>query len=377
MNYKKANAAEESSVLFFLRIVISNWKFLISLYTFVGIFTVIVLLLLPKWYKSSATLVIQNDNASPLSGVLSQFSSFGLSLGDGGTNVETYIQYVFTRKMYDSINRKFNLQKEYEVKTKDDLYDAIFNNLTVTDNENQTITISFAVKEKPELAREIVEFIVEQLQKISLEVEKAQAKEYRTYIEGYYLSTKQKLRDDEDALVDYQNLTGILELETQAKATIEGIAELEKEKITLQIKKDVIKNMLNNPSSVSEVNAQITAIDSSLKTLDNTDYKALISLNTLPENGAEYLRLKRDITVGSQVSEFLRLQYEQALLDEQKISSNFYVIDPPYTPEKRFKPARTKTLVIVMFFTVLLSLILVRMLDFYHTNKASIKLLLS
>ena len=222
------------------------------------------------------------------------------------------------------------------------------------------------------MAQEIVEFIVEQLQKISLEVDKAQAKEYRTYIEGYYLSTKQKLRDDEDALVDYQELTGILELETQARATIEGIADLEKQRIALQIEKDVIQNMLNSPSSVSEVNAQISAIDTLLATLNNTDYKALVSLQTLPENGAEFLRLKRDITVGSQVAEFLRLQYEQALLDEQKISSNFYVIDQPYVPEKRFKPARTKLLFMIMSLTFFSSLILVRIKEYVLSQKDEI-----
>lgn len=96
----------------------------------------------------------------------------------------------------------------------------------------------------------------------------------------------------------------------------------------------------------------------------------LIGLDELPEKAAEFIQLTRDIFIGEKVTEFIRLQYEESLIDEQKVTSNLYLLDPAQVPEKRFKPQRTRTLIIVMFFTVLISLIYLRLEHFYYTNKS-------
>src|SRR5690554_4082418 len=99
---------QESSFLFFLRLVVSNWKLLLSTYLIVGIVTVIILLVIPKWYKSEATIVVLKEDASPITSVLSEFSSLGFGFG-GGTTVDTYIGYLNTHKVYDRLIKEFNL----------------------------------------------------------------------------------------------------------------------------------------------------------------------------------------------------------------------------------------------------------------------------
>lgn len=366
----KDNVEVESSFFFFLRLIISNWKLLFFTYLTVGILTVVILLLLPKWYKSEATIVILEDNSSPLSGVLSQFSSFGFGLS-GGTNVETYIEYIHTAKMYDRLINHFNLKEVYKTEAKEDTYDKIFSSLAISDNENRTFTISFAFEEDPLMPKEIVEFIFQELDKITLEVDKAQASNFKVYLEDYYLNTKNKLRADEDSLIRFQKKTGILDLSTQVQATLTGIADLEKQKISLEIEKRFIQKSLANSSASTEIDNKIQSINEQLEALNSDNYTALVSLEKAPDKGANFLRLARDIEVGSQVAEFLRLQYEQAVLDEQKINSDLYLLDPPQVAEKRFKPARSRILFVTMFFTVLISLLLIRVKEYYKVNKSS------
>lgn len=365
----------KNNAMFFLRLLISNWKLLFGIYVIVGILTVIILLVIPKWYKSDATIVILDENKTSLSGLMSEFSSLGLNIGGGG-DVSTYIEYLHTNKMYDRLNEKFDLAQVYEAEYREDVYEAIFENLKVADNENKTFTISYLYKEDPEKATEIVDFLYQELDKIALEVDKAEASNFRTYIENYYRDIQNKLNADEDSLARFQSRTGILDLQTQLDVTISGLAELEKERISLEIERNYVENAFQNPSRIKEIESRIKAITDKIEQLKKTQNNTFVALDYIPEQGADFLRLRRDILVGEKVSEFLRLQYEQALLDEQKINSNLYLVDPPSVPEKKYKPQRARILFIVMFFTVLLSLVYIRADLFYKNNKQALKELL-
>lgn len=367
-----SNFQNKRPFLFLLHLLNRYWKFLTLFYLVVGITAAFVLLSLPQWYRSTATVVILEENTSPLSGVLSQFSSLGFGVGSG-TNVETYMQYIHTKKMYDRLIAEFDLNNVYESPTIDDTYDSIFNNLSINDNENRTFSISFSYEENPVFAKEIVEFIFIELDNISLEVEKAQASNFRIYIEDYYNQTKNKLRAFEDSLITYQQKTGILDLNTQVEATLLAIAELEKQKIALQIEKSIAQKTINDSNRLQNIDNEIASIYQAISSLNSESNSSILKIDNLPEEGANYLRLMRDIEVSTQVSEFLRLQYEQALLDEQKINSDLYLLDPPKVPEKRFKPARTRTMIIVMFFAFVTSLIFIRIHYFYKQNEDDIR----
>ncbi|MFD2530936.1 GumC family protein [Gracilimonas halophila] len=365
----------KNNAMFFLRLVISNWKLLFGIYAIVGILTVIILLVIPKWYKSDATIVILDENKTSLSSLMSEFSSLGLNFAGGG-EVATYIEYLHTNKMYDRLNEEFGLAEVYKAEYREDVYEEIFENLIVTDNENKTFTISYIYKEDPEKAAEIVDFLYQELDKIALEVDKAEASNFRTYIENYYRDIQNNLNADEDSLARFQTRTGILDLEAQLGVTISGLAELEKERISLEIERNYVENAFQNPSRINEIESRIKAITDKIEQLKSTQNNTFVALDYIPEQGADFLRLRRDILVGEKVSEFLRLQYEQALLDEQKINSNLYLVDPPSVPEKRYKPQRTRILFIVMFFTVLLSLFYIRADLFYKNNQQALKELL-
>lgn len=365
----------QSGLMFFLKLVVSHWKSLMGIYIVVGILTVIILLLLPKWYKSEATVVILDENQSAISSMMNQFSAFGLG-GFGENNVATYMGYAHTKKMYDRLIEKFDLDEVYETQYVEDTYEAIFENMNVTNNEDKTFSISYLYKEDPEKAAEIVHFIYNELDQIALEVDRAEASNFREYVENYYEDVSSKLRADEDSLTRFQSHTGILDLAKQTEVAIEGIAELEKQKISLEIEKNYVEEVFENTNRVEEIETRISAIRAKISDLQRNNSEILVALDSLPKQGADFVRLKRDILIGEKVSEFLRLQYEQALLDEQKISSNLYLVDPPSIPEKKYKPQRAKILLIVMFFTVLLSLIYIRVKAFYQDHSESLKQLL-
>lgn len=374
---KEQNREQESSFLFFLRLVITNWKFLLITYFTVGIITVIILLLVPKWYKSEATVVILEENKSPLTSLLSEFSSLGLGIGAGKGGVDTYFGYLNTKKVYNRLIEEFNLDEVYESNYKEDVYDAIRDNLSTIDNEDNTFTISYTYKEDPEKAFKIVHYLFEELNKITLEVDQAQASHFRTYIENYYNEVKTQLKASEDSLSRFQSKTGLLDLESQIEYSVQSLINLEQQRINFEIQKEYLSGISENNSQVPAIENQISVISSKIEELKNQPNNTILALDILPEIGMEFLRLQRDILVGEKVAEFLRLQYEQALLDEQKINSNLYLIDPPQIPQKKYKPQRVKILIVVMFLTVTLSLGYIRLKEYYLTHQERLKSMLT
>ncbi|MEX0929685.1 MAG: GNVR domain-containing protein [Balneolales bacterium] len=354
----------------FLKVMLSHWKGLLSFYAAVGIVTVVILLLLPFWYRSTATVVILQDGGnSGLSAAISDMVPFTLGL-QGMEGAEKYIGYLNTRKVVDQVIDEFDLMEAYAIESRDIARKAVRNNVSFNDRQDGSFTISFMYKNDPEKSAAIVNFMYDRIYTISLEVARAEASNYRNYLEDYFVTVSEQLEEDERRLMNIQQQTGIIELEDQARLAFETLSELETQRITSEIELDYLRTIVASDSP------QIRRSEQKLNTLNNTirdfriaDGTSFISLDSLPEQGLEYLRAYRDVEVGNRVFEFIRLQYEEAMLEENKTSANLYLLDPAQPPDQKYKPKRAQILLIVMFFTGILSFVFLRIKLFYRENR--------
>lgn len=370
MQNSKPNISE-SSLYFFLKLILGNWRKLFLLYFVVGVITVITLFIIPEWYKGTATVVIlEEKGATGLNSALTNMIPLGLG-GFGGADTERYIQFVRTKKLMDQVIDKYDLFEVYESKFVEDAYSSFNENFQIYNNDNNTFNISFLYKNDPEKAAEITNYIFEVLDGIALEVDKAQASNFRNYLGNYLQNQESKLEQNREKLIDFQHLTGIFDIQRQIEATITSLAELEITRTEVRIQLEYLRVATSeNSSEFKNLKTRLDVLNNEIDLLRKSQELPLIGLDELPEKAAEFIQLTRDIFIGEKVTEFIRLQYEESLIDEQKVSSNLYLLDPAQVPEKRFKPQRTRTLIIVMFFTVLISLIYLRLEHFYYTNKS-------
>jgi hypothetical protein len=136
---------KDTGLIYFLSLFIKNWKPVLIAYISIGIISIIALLLLPNWYKSEATVVLlKNNNSSGIASLLQDFSPLGLNLG-GGDEIEKYMGYVKTRKLYDRLDDEFNLMQAYELEKRDNLHRILEENIGVNDNEDGSFSISFII----------------------------------------------------------------------------------------------------------------------------------------------------------------------------------------------------------------------------------------
>jgi capsule polysaccharide export protein KpsE/RkpR len=156
----------------------------------------------------------------------------------------------------------------------------------------------------------------------------------------------------EEAMKGFQEKTGALQVEEQAKAVIEGIANLRAQIVAKEVEITVMKTYStpNNPD-LQKAEETLKGFKNELNKLEGksgSGHDPLMPTGRMPEVGIEYARKLRELKFNEALFELLFKQYEVAKLDEANEAAIIQVIDKAVPPEKKAKP---KTLLLVAIAT--------------------------
>lgn len=84
---------------------------------------------------------------------------------------------------------------------------------------------------------------------------------------------------------------------------------------------------------------------------NNGDDTDVLTLKGKPEIVLNYLRLKRNVEIQNKILTTLIPLLEQARIEEKRETPSVLVLDPPAVPDKKVKPKRAITVLILMFIT--------------------------
>ncbi|MEJ2618637.1 MAG: hypothetical protein P8Z35_27045, partial [Ignavibacteriaceae bacterium] len=214
------------------------------------------------------------------------------------------------------------------------------------------------------LAADMTNFIVGKLNERIIDLRVKKSRLNREYLEARVSDIKDSLRMAEDQMKLFQEKTGMFEAESQTKAILEQIAQLQASVAEKQTEYSIYKEIYGN-SSPQAANAKIIAKEfaDKLKNMERgkDSVNTLLSLNKLPQNVIDYFRHFRDVEVYTNILEFELPLYEQAKFQEQKDVPILQVIDSAIPPAKRSFPKRvllasliTIVLMIITFMFILL-----------------------
>jgi len=360
---------EPSFIKNFIRFLIENIKIVLIVQIVSIILSLIYVLNLDPWYRSTAKVVIQSDSRGGLLSSLSGALPAGLIGGGGQEDAERYISYINTRRLLDSLDTNFNLTEVYESEYRNDLYSEIKEHLHYTNEENGTFTISFDYQNEPQKASQIANFIYDKLYEFAQEVKTNQATNYREYIGNYYDENKKDLKLARREFASFQDSTGLYNLGTQLNILLEGISRLEAEKINTEIQLNFLKNIDNNSPNVKSLQIKQKEIQKQINKIKKSNTFSNVALDSLPDLAIKYSEKYNRIKINEKVSEFLRIQYEEALLEEQKKTINLYLLDPATPSDKKVKPKRSTIMILTFFFTFITVIFSLKARDYYVNNK--------
>jgi uncharacterized protein involved in exopolysaccharide biosynthesis len=165
----------------------------------------------------------------------------------------------------------------------------------------------------------------------------------------------------EEEVKDFQQKTGAMQIDDQAKAVIEGIAGLRARIAAKEVQLRVIRSYATsqNPDlqKIEEEAQGLRAELGKLETVGGRGHDPLMPTGRMVAVGTEYLRKLRDRKYNEALFELLSKQYELAKLDEARDAAVIQIVDPAVPPEKKVKPNRpllVSLYTIIAFLTALL-----------------------
>lgn len=342
-----------------IRIFLLNKKKIVLITLLSGILAALVVYFaMDPIFYSSATL----KTTSKSSGISSLMGIEGVpdigelsGLGGGSTVKELalYENILMSRRCVEAAIVSFNILEEEKFKYMFDAVKYFRQTVMQVTKDKVAGTLEVGIYDKdPAKAKDMVEFMVNQLNSINTELNVLNARNNREFIEGRYELAKQELSSKEDSLRDYQDRFGIapdLQVQAAVKAEIELESEIRSEEIKLEILKKILAP---DESEIKIQNQKIEELSRQLSNIQNNgDDTDVLTLKGKPEIVLNYLRLKRNVEIQNKILTTLIPLLEQARIEEKRETPSVLVLDPPAVPDKKVKPKRAITVLILMFIT--------------------------
>jgi tyrosine-protein kinase Etk/Wzc len=328
-----SNVETKKHFLDYIMIVLKWRRFIAINVATIFVVAIIISLLLPKWYKATASILppSQPDIFGTLGGgsaSLRSIAGIGKIGGMGQrSSAYNYLAILNSRSAMEAVVNKFNLKAVYEISdsSMEKTVKLLQDNVEFDEQKDDYFTISVQDRD-PVRSAEIANYFVEILNSISTRLGTQEGKNHREFVEHRLQESKEELKRNEDALREYQEKSGMM-LSSEANASISEIASL----YGLKTKKE-IEFAIAQRSTTAD-NPQLQQLRIELAELNK-------KLAKMPQTGITSFRLYRDVAIQQRIVEYLVPVYEQAKIDEEKNIPVVLLLDKAIPPEKKSKPKR-------------------------------------
>lgn len=309
-------------------------------------------------YESSASIRSSSKSSGLLGALEGGVPDIGglddLGIGGGGKSAKelaAYEEILVSRRCLEAVIKKFGLMERDEFEYMEDAVKAFREEKLKIEMDKVSGVLRVRVLDKnPLLAKEMVESLLEELDKINIELSITNAKNNREFIEKRYFLAKEELARAEDSLKSFQLIYGIAP-DLQIKAAAQTVFTMEAELKAEEVKLEVIKRILS--SDQSEVKTQEAKVNSMknkiLEISSSTDINSFLKLGNSPQIALSFIRLQRDLEIQTKILAFILPLYEQAKIEEKRETPTILVLDKPFVSERKAKPKRL-TMVLVLTF---------------------------
>lgn len=373
----------KKDILDLVTILAKRKKLILTIMMIATIVGVTLAFIWQKSYKSEVSFIVTDGNAINFSsgGILSGLAN--LSVNGSNITSDQALVLIRNKEIQNKVIDKFNLQEVYGIDIPEALRKKLDNRILVEEkregglgfNTIISMTISYT-DEDPERAFELVKYYYEQ---VELKVEDIN----RRNVEDGYLLLKNRLEQNEeelkiaeDSLVSFQTRYGILEVEEQARAQIEGIAEIRTEIVKLEVEIGYVTEVLGeNSSRLSDLRIRKREFERKYNQLVNgtendiEEFDLFQSVSEMPELFIEYLRRYREVVVQEEIYKVLYPQFEQQKLNFEEVNSGLRIIDPALYPTYKDSPKRAYIIIAVFMFGFLVAVLTVLIQEWKRSIK--------
>jgi len=335
---------------------------------FVGaatILAVIVSLLLPFTYEANTKIMPPQQNPSAASALMAQLGPLAAFAGkDLGLHSpsDLYVDMFRSRAVADGLIKRFSLLQYYKKKEISDAELQLAGSTEIIAAKDGVITISVRDREQ-QRAADLANGYVEELEKLSQGLGVTEAGRRRLFFEHEVQQVSDELAKAELELKQTQEKTGMIQLDSQARAMIDALVRV---RTQVAIKEAQVQAMRafatdKNPA-LMRAEQELAALRTQQERFESGQATGSIAdfpVGKVPSAGLEYIRKLREVRYRESLLEALSKQYEIARIDEAKDASIIQTLDKAVAPTHRVSPRRTIIVLVTMFMAFFVALVYV------------------
>lgn len=320
----------------------------------------IIVFLLPSRYTSETVVLPPGENSSLGSSILSQVGGSSALASLAGTSLgiknpgDRYVSLFRLPVVEDAVIKRFDLKARYKKKRISDARRKFEDRSTVVLGAKDGLIRINVTDTDPNCAAEIANGYVDEFRKLSAQLAVTEASQRRLFFQQQMLEANEKLAAAEEAMKSTEQTTGVLQIDSQAKALIQSAATLRGQIAAKEVQLKVLGSSLTEDSPQMIVAKQeLNALKAQLSQLNGRDSgidtDIIPAKNSLLASQVAYIRRLRDLRYYEAVTEIMAKQFEMAKLDEAREGAIVQVAEVAIPPDKRSFPRRTITIIIATF----------------------------
>lgn len=294
--------------------------------------TVLVYSVLPKYYRASATILQPPETAPAAEGSANPRFSEAL-VSNIRTNTELFFSILGSRRMKDDLIYRFDLYRAYNVRNMDEAREILEQRFRITLAQNKVISVEM-VDRKPQKVADMVNYCVQNLDKLIKELAITTAKQNRVFIENRLEETTRFIEQLEAQLKSVQNKNKLVADKELDEITRAG-GQLMQELLGKQLELEKQRQVLN------EAAPEIMILKKEIADLKS-------SLANLLDSQDELSRILRELKIQEQVYGFLTTKLEEAKINETRDTPVVQVLDQAVVPDEVYRPDLKFLIVLVL-----------------------------
>ena len=235
--------------------------------------------------------------------------------------------------------------------------------------------ITVAVEDKNrKRAADLANAYVEELRNLTSTLAITEASQRRLFFEQQLNKAKDDLANAEVALKETQQKTGLIQMDSQAKAIIESVAAIRAQIAAKEVEVQAMQFSATeqNPDLLL-LRQQLAGLRAQAAKLENQQNSGggdiQVPTGAVPEAGLQYIRSLRDVKYYETIFELLAKQLEASKLDEARQGAVIQVVDPAVEPDRKTSPKRGLIVVASMMLAFVGSLVWIFTSEFFERVK--------
>jgi capsule polysaccharide export protein KpsE/RkpR len=309
---------------------------------------ILITFLLPNRFTAATSILPPQESKSATSLMMNQLAGTGLgslaSLAGGGMGIKNandlYIGMLKSRTIQDSLIEKFELQRAYRDRRMSDTRKDLERHTEIVSDKDGIIRIAFNDRD-PKRAASIANAYVDELRKLTQDIAVTEAGRRRIFFDHEVQQAKDTLALAEVALKETQQRTGMIQLDSQAKALIETIGSIRGQIAAKEVQLRAMRSFATNQNpDLVILEQQLSGLRAQMRKMEDqqTAGDPILATSRVPGAALEYVRSLREVKYREAVFEALAKQYEAAKLDEAKDAAIIQVLDKAVEPDKKSFP---------------------------------------